>query len=310
MRFPASNFTEKFTVVFAVGFGALIYLASGRSGHGFGLLALNAGAAGIALFVLPKIRNARNSVTAFLGVALPLLLFYVFYRETAMLLQAPDTRWLDASVSRFETKLWRVGRGAPLPWLGELLAFSYMSYVPLLVGATVILRSGSHAHAEANVRRICMAWAICYVISLICPVLGPRFLYPDLQASRLGSGIFSHLTQFNQQHNQLRGAAFPSAHAAATTAAFVSLWIWKRSWFWILLPLEAGLVIGAVYLGYHYIADIVAGLATGVLVVLLDRLCMRPADPGGQTSLQPDRPRSAGCEDPMECTPADEVNPC
>jgi membrane-associated phospholipid phosphatase len=306
VHFPGSNFTEKFTAVFSIAFGASIWLASGRMGYGLGLLAINAGIASIALFMLPRIRNARNPVTAFWGIALPLLLFYIFYRETALALQSPDICWLDSFVSRFETKLWRAGRGNPVPWLGELLAFSYMSYVPLLVGATLILMSDSRSQAGTNVRRICLAWAVCYVISLICPVLGPRFIYPDLQASRLGSGIFSHLTQFNQQHNQLRGAAFPSAHVAATTAAFMSLWTWKRSWFWILLPLEAGLVIGAVYLGYHYIADIVAGLATGILVVLLDRLFLKPADSGKQ----PVQPRSAGRHDSIERTSADEASLC
>jgi len=279
MRFPASNHLEKFTAVFAIGFALLIWLASGRTSASLGALALNAGVAAIALFVLPPMRGAKNPVIVFFGIALPLFLFLVFYRETAIVFNRPEVIWHDSTVSSFEGRLWRVTGNDHHPLLGDWLAFSYIAYVPILVAATAILMvghsRGTAAPAESNVRRICLCLAICYLIFVTYPVMGPRFSYPEFQAPRMGTGIFTSLAVLNQDHGMLRGAAFPSAHVAAIAVVFLSLWNWKRVWFWILLPLGINLVLGAVYLAYHYVADAVAGLVVGVLAVVLDRRWVR-----------------------------------
>jgi membrane-associated phospholipid phosphatase len=121
------------------------------------------------------------------------------------------------------------------------------------------------------VRRICIAWGICYLVFVLVPVMGPRLLYPDFQVDRIGNGPFSAIARLNQDEGMLRGAAFPSAHLAATAVATWSSRCWRKALFWSVLPVAASIAFGAVYLGYHYITDVVAGVLVAVVAVLTDR---------------------------------------
>jgi len=60
----------------------------------------------------------------------------------------------------------------------------------------------------------------------------------------------------------------PSIHAAV--CAFTLLWTFRtRRWlFWVLLPIGAALLLGTVYLQYHYFLDVPCGLALGAAAAL------------------------------------------
>lgn len=274
-RDPVDAITLAFGLVLAPAVG----LASGHAGTGLVLAAVNAALALAASAVLPRLRT-RTGLARFFGLALPLLVFYVLYRETHLALSQPDIGWLDAGVARLEWPWWERTRGTHGSRLiGELLALAYMAYVPLILLLVAVLgrraQRGPDGPAEALVRRICVAWVICYLLFLAVPVLGPRFVFPDVQPPRLGTGPFSALATFNQDHGMLRGAAFPSAHVAATVVAVWSAWRWWRAGFWAVLPIAAALAAGAVYLGYHYVVDVVAGAAVGAAAVAIDAATRR-----------------------------------
>jgi membrane-associated phospholipid phosphatase len=246
------------------------------------VFALNASVSVLAFFVLPGLRS-RDGFVRFLGITLPLLVFYLFYRETDLVLSNADINWLDEQVAGFEISFWtRITPEQSAPLLGEFLAFSYMAYVPLLLGtATLLLGSKPQGNnsAASMIRQICIAWGICYILFLFIPVAGPRFAYENVQGARMGTGIFSALARLNQDHGMLHGAAFPSAHVAATVVATWSLRLTERKFFWVLLPMCIAVVVGAVYLGYHYFADVVAGAVVGVLAVISDSWWQRrPSD--------------------------------
>jgi len=265
---------DYFTLAFGVGFAALATAVSGEILHGLSLGMLNLAVGLLALWLLPHWR-AASAARRFFGVALPLLVFYLFYREAALVLSATDVAWRDRIVAALEWTRWENASrpGGPAA-LGELSAFGYMAYVPLLLLVTVALLSadppGPHGAAETYIRQVCLAWAVCYVIFLAIPVLGPRMAFPTLQDTRLGTGPFSALARLNQERGMIRGGAFPSAHVAATLIACWHAWRHARRIFWIALAPALALVGGAVYLGYHYAVDVVAGTAVAVAVVALE----------------------------------------
>jgi membrane-associated phospholipid phosphatase len=254
----------------------MVGAASGRMFAGLGLAALNLAVAVLSLALMPRMRAGRGAAR-FLGVTLPLFVFYLFFKEAGLALSRPGIVWLDSIVARPEIGWWTAAGTDPgSALLGELLAAAYMSYIPLLVTVAVVLvalpERGSRAPAETFVRRVCIAWAICYVLYLIIPVLGPRFVYVGYQPPRMGPGPISALAQYNQDHGMLRGAAFPSAHVAATAVAVWSAWRWRRAVFPFVFPMSVALVIGAVYLGYHYVVDVLAGLLVAALATSTDHL--------------------------------------
>lgn len=262
------------TITFGVAYAVLVGITSGRPVTGLALAALNAAAALAACAVMPRMR-AGNGWARFLGVTLPLFVFYLFFKEAGIALRGPEIVWLDSVVARPEIGWWEAAGTDPgSPLLGEALAAAYMSYIPLLIVVSVALlglpERGWRAPAETFARRLCIAWAICYILYLVIPVLGPRFVYAGYQAPRMGPGPISALSKLNGDHGMLRGAAFPSAHVAATTVAVWSAWRWRRSVFRFVFPLSIALAIGAVYLGYHYVVDILAGILVGVLAIGMD----------------------------------------
>lgn len=287
---------DYFTLAFGVGFAALAAAVSSEILHGLSLGMLNLAVGLLALWLLPRWR-AAPAVRRFFGVALPLLVFYLFYREATLVLTAPDVAWRDQIVAALEWTWWENAtriRGSTV--LGELSAFGYMAYVPLLLLVTVALlgadRPGTRGAAETYIRHVCLAWAICYVIFLAIPVLGPRMVFPTLQDTRLGTGPFSALARLNQERGMIRGGAFPSAHVAATVIACWHAWRRARRILWIALVPALTLVGGAVYLGYHYAVDVVAGAAVAVTVVALEPVLVRRV-----------RRTSPGNDSPIPSTP-------
>ncbi|MCH8125078.1 phosphatase PAP2 family protein [candidate division KSB1 bacterium] len=272
------NHLERFTAFFAIGFGTLIWVLSGFSSEGARLLMLNIGVAAIVLLTLPNLRSAKNLVAIFFGIALPLLVFYLFYRESMLVLGMPNIEWHDLQVSFLEAGLWQHKENNFIPLIGDWFAFSYMVYVPMIILVIVMLiirtPQGSQKSAESIVRHICLAWAMCYITFVTYPVLGPRLFYPDLQGPRMGSGLFSILAQFNHNNGMLYGGSFPSAHVAAIIVVLWNAWKARLPWFWVFLFLGVNLIAATVYLCYHYVSDILAGLMVGFLAISLDRLWM------------------------------------
>jgi hypothetical protein len=110
---------------------------------------------------------------------------------------------------------------------------------------------------------------VCDLAFVLYPVMGPRFVFRDLQWSRMGSGGLARFARAYQEQGMLRGGAFPSAHVAGTVAVMAPLWRWRRTLFWALSPIAAGLMAGAVLFGYHYASDVVVGAGVGAAVTAL-----------------------------------------
>ena len=66
-----------------------------------------------------------------------------------------------------------------------------------------------------------------------------------------------------------RGTAFPSSHVSITVVQTAILWRWQRPVAPLAACLSIGLAGGAVYGGFHYLTDVLAGIALGSLVAWL-----------------------------------------
>jgi hypothetical protein len=270
MRFLTAttpNLTERYTAAFGLLLGALIWLASPHSISSAWPLMLNIVLAAVVLGAMPWLRSTPPPLVRYLAIGFPLLAFYAFYREMAVPLAAPDVRWHDNFFLRLEGQLWATPGTLRIPLLASLLAVAYHAYMPLLIVATAaVFRPGDRRGAErmtAMVGAICLGWGVCYLFFIFFPVMGPRFQSPEVQFTRLGEGMLAEFAAFYQDRGMHRGCAFPSAHVAGAVTALAALARWCRPLFWCVLPVGVGLTAGAVYFGYHYVADVLAGAAVG-----------------------------------------------
>ncbi|MEO7646990.1 MAG: phosphatase PAP2 family protein [Gemmatimonadaceae bacterium] len=263
-----SSTTERFTASFGVAVAAAVISANGFT-VGLATLPVNIGVAALVLFVLPRMRRQAAATTRFLGHASPLLVFFLFYKECGLILSRPGVNWRDASLGGAERVLQQVFPDIPAG-AGELLSASYMSYVPFIIAAAILVfRGDAHTRGlETLVRRISFAWALCFAAFVLFPVLGPRFADAPAQEALLGTGPFSALALFNQRYGMLYGGAFPSAHIAASVIALGALSLRQRLLF---LPLVLSIFVSVVALRYHYRIDVVAGIAVGLGAIAFDR---------------------------------------
>ncbi len=156
------------------------------------------------------------------------------------------------------------------PVISEVLQIAYASFYFLPLTLCVLLyRRRSFLDFHINTSTIIMGFYLSYLGYYFTPVIGPRFTMDHLQSFPL-SGILT----FDLVRHTLAAAegmmrdCCPSGHALVSLLTILLARRYCRT-FYRASCLWAGLiVISTVYLRYHYVADILAGLLLGIAVYL------------------------------------------
>lgn len=155
------------------------------------------------------------------------------------------------------------------PLLTDALQVAYSSYylLPFTIGI-VLLVQGREQDFDYALFMIMLCFYLSYAGYLLFPALGPRFTIMHLQTTDLQGFVLTAPIQ--ELLNRLEGIkrdAFPSGHTGiALTVLFLSFKFEKKL-FWIFLPFVAGLIFSTVYLRYHYVVDVLAGIALTALTL-------------------------------------------
>jgi len=179
------------------------------------------------------------------------------------------------------------------PLLTDLLQFAYISYyfIPLGLGVVLIAR-GRFVAFEQVLFGILLCFYLSYIGYLFFPAIGPRFTLSQLQTRDLQFSPF--IAAIQDTLNALeknKTDAFPSGHTAVSLLSLFYAWQEReKKLFAALIPVVTGLIISTVYLRYHYVIDVIAGIAlTGLTIALA---------PGLRRLLttQVDRPKVEDCQ--------------
>lgn len=169
------------------------------------------------------------------------------------------------------------------PILTELLQFSYMLFfvMPLLVGFELYIK-GDHEKYVEFTRTIAFAFFASYLLYFFLPAVGPRFTLHDFnmidvelpgliftgffrEIVNIGGGIYADVPM-SLYHRD----CMPSGHTMVT---IVNIWLafrYKSISRWGICFFGSCLIVATVYLRYHYVIDIIAGLIFGVLVIIFE----------------------------------------
>lgn len=155
--------------------------------------------------------------------------------------------------------------------LSEWLAFAYSFYAvlyPLVLGA-IFMFGGKRALRETSFI-LGVALLASYVSYSLVPVKGP-LLTRTFQVS-LEYYLIGPVKEALMDATRVTWDCFPSMHTCCTILMGWATWRHVRRLFWAILPVVISMPFACVYLRYHYVVDVLAGLAfAGVLIAITTR---------------------------------------
>jgi membrane-associated phospholipid phosphatase len=205
----------------------------------------------------------------------PHLLFLFCFEELAFLMTLYTPNWQDPKLIGFDH--WLTGV-YPSIWseqfatttrneFMQLLYLSYFTYL-LILGGILYVRREWRAYWSVMTYSM-VGYTIGYFIAMFFPVQSPWFAMAGSWHAPLAGGPVTAAVNFIEHLGRVRGAAFPSAHVTGATAALWGAWKFRRKMFWALLPVFLFMCASTVIGRYHYIADVLAGIATGTVGFLI-----------------------------------------
>lgn len=213
---------------------------------------------------------------------LPLAAIPLLYAELPYLIAVLGAPFGDQVVQQWEHAIWggqpARGLASSLPYVlvSEPLHLAYLSYYAIIyaplawlwlratrTGDAMAAPDATRAFAEASLGVI-VTFVLCFAVFVAFPVQGPRYLWPS--PAGIPDGPVRGIVLGILERGSSRGAAFPSSHmAVAVVQAFMALH-WRVPGRLLITMATIGLGIGAVYGGFHYAVDMLAGAALGAAV--------------------------------------------
>jgi membrane-associated phospholipid phosphatase len=242
----------------------------------------------IAAVVLLARSQKRGTLWEFAHGWLPVLFFFTVFEEVSYLSLALRSGWQNPMLIVWESALFSVPPAERLhhysaQWFTELLEFCYLSFYllyPTVAGVLWILRGRPHFRDAFRhlTDSLSVGYAVCYATYLFFPTRSPSHnVGLDAGTPSQSGGPFHHFVDLIQSSVGVHGNAFPSSHImlACVVLVFVFRYLPRFA-----LPLLLCIILmcaGAVYDGYHYPLDVLAGALLGIAVAIPFASAKRPS---------------------------------
>jgi membrane-associated phospholipid phosphatase len=235
-------------------------------------------------------RDCKNKPVDFFRHFYPVFFYIWFYAETGVVNRMFFQTYFDPVLIRCEQVLF--GCQPSLVWMlklpylavSEILYAAYFSYYVMIggVGLALYLRNKQQFFHYVSV--VSFVFYICYTIYIVVPVIGPPVFFqksygvtlppelPDLGSQTyypevLRRGVFFRLMAWIYEGFEAPGAAIPSSHVAIAlcTVSFSFRYLPRIRYFHLFVAIL--LCLSTVYCRYHYLIDVLAGMATTAILV-------------------------------------------
>lgn len=160
------------------------------------------------------------------------------------------------------------------PWLTDYLSFVYMAWFPMIFFTLLLMMLKSRRVVSEYVGAALFAFYIGYVSYTLVPAVGPVYTLADTYTTSLSGGALTELQHSvitTQQDLNVPRDCFPSLHTAISCVMLYFVWRYRRKWLWLYAPLVLSILISTVYLRYHYVIDVLAGIALAALTCTIGR---------------------------------------
>lgn len=188
------------------------------------------------------------------------------------------------------------------PDLTDLMTFLYGLHFPLIIISAVVFWYSNKIIYKRYVYSLVAVSYVSLLFYVIAPSAPPWYngvvtnLIANTSAQAGSSGIIGEFAKIGSLIESDKFAAFPSLHAAyAVLFGYFTIKL-KRIYALVSVPIVIGILFSTIYLGQHYIVDLVGGVGiTAGAIFLMTRLIKQQPEPIGLdepvTLLRPRNPQ-------------------
>ncbi|MGR6920371.1 phosphatase PAP2 family protein [[Actinomadura] parvosata] len=238
----------------------------------------------------------------FVRTCAPMLMLPLAYGAAARTSRILHGRYLDADLHAWEKALLGFAPNTAVtstlgsPLMTEVLTFCYFSFYGCFLIPAILYARGRAPLAERYVLAMVATFLPSYLGFIALPLIGPAAGLPELHAAHGPSGyVIATLQSEIMAALDPPGACFPSTHVAGAWITVLTLRRHVPKLVRLVLwTLTAGLTVAVVYDWYHYLTDVVAGLAVALIVHAAIERAVSGRDVSGRDAVRPARPRSPG----------------
>ncbi|MDD2714379.1 MAG: phosphatase PAP2 family protein [Candidatus Wallbacteria bacterium] len=199
-----------------------------------------------------------------------LSMYYSFYDGLNHFIVSTDKDQLLADWDKFlfggHISVW-LERYMGIPYLVDWLSFCYLAFVFLmpLIAGVFYFRRDYLAFRTVMIGVVLMECIGCLGYTIM-PAVGPRFAFRDWYSISITGGKMTYWALDFINFTRLPRDCFPSLHVGLTALFYFSSFRHCRWLFWCVTPVILSLWFACIFLRYHYLVDVVAGLLLAVAI--------------------------------------------
>ncbi|UCC43976.1 MAG: phosphatase PAP2 family protein [Candidatus Zixiibacteriota bacterium] len=262
---------DKLIIGFCTLMAAAILLLGRPLGSYLDSLAFFAGVVIVVILVARCLDPAAGRWHALVRLLYPVLLFSFFYTNMGNLVFLMHDQFYDWQLTAFEQMILGVNPTLYIDknllnvWINDLFSLTYASYYPMIpVFFIVLFLNRREGAIKRSMTAVCTAFFISYILFVLYPIEGPRWYFASEYNNGIEGLIFRPFVEFIIDTAAFRGGCMPSSHVAVAIVIMLACLKYYRRVGWALVPVNIGLAIGTFWGRFHYISDVVVGLAIGI----------------------------------------------
>jgi membrane-associated phospholipid phosphatase len=214
--------------------------------------------------------SGRNSFFQLLRNIVPIVLIPPVFSITYKLVPQISPYFIDDWLIKIDYMMFGVN---PTEWmmrisnpvLTEWLQLAYVLFYLLPISVPVLLlKQKRYKDFQAATFLVIYGFLLSYLGYFFTPAVGPRYTLHNIATinSEL-PGIFMADALRNlliYLEGPLATNTFPSGHTDLTLCSLYLAWMYDKKLFKLMLPVGISIIFATVYLRYHYVIDLIAGV--------------------------------------------------
>ena len=215
-------------------------------------------------------RKAMGKTGTFFHHFSPILFVVLIYESLGDLIQylQPDVDpWLiqiDFSIFGVQPTLWM--EQWIVPWFTDIMSLAYLSYyfIPVVLIAVLYLKDRM-AEFDRSMFVLAFGYYVSFIGYILFPAIGPRYALTHLYSIPLEGSFITDFVRdaFNALEHNKRDC-MPSGHAQIVLMVLFLAYRYQKFLFYLFFPIISALILSTVYLRYHYVIDLLVGMALAI----------------------------------------------